>query len=152
MTDDNGKIAGSIFPQGEGPSQPNVTHAPDAIGPNLEIAIAPVGLLRCAFSVGVLMSAFYCDAQAARIIGEQFGIMADNLDAAKAEMQELLDSAEAVTDTVEADDRIQEATFEVVEEPVEEVTTEDLQAVIEEAEETNEEALNAFDEALKVKT
>lgn len=116
MSDENGFVAGSIFP-GTETHEENIQHAPDAIGPNFEIAVAPVGLLRVAVSTGVLMSAFYCDSEAARIIGAQFIEMADKLDAAHKEMQALVEAAEAQVDTVEEDDSIQEAEFvDVVEE------------------------------------
>ena len=112
MSDENGFVAGSIFPGTETPEE-NITHAPNAIGPNFEIAVAPVGLLRVAFSAGVLMSSFYCDSEAARIISTQFGEMADKLDTAHEEMRTLVEKEEITLDTAEEDDAIQEA--EVVE-------------------------------------
>lgn len=110
MSDENGFVAGSIFPDTNTPEE-NIQHAPNAIGPNFEIAVAPVGLLRVAFSAGVLMASFYCDSEAARIISTQFSEMADKLDGAHEEMRALIEKEEAKVDTVETDDNIQEAAF-----------------------------------------
>ena len=114
MTDDNGQIAGSIG------TDENITHAPEAVGPNIEFAITPVGLIRVAFSTGVVMSAFYCDATAARIVSAQFAEVADKLDAAHEQLRALNEFT--VADTVEEDDTIQEA--EVIEAVVEMVPDE----------------------------
>ena len=112
MTDDNGAVVGSIGSPNE--EEETVRHAPNAVGPNIEFAIAPVGLIRVAFAQSIVMSAFYCDSEAARIISTQFAEMADKLDAAHEQLRELQEFA--VTDTVEEDDSIQEA--EIVPEPL----------------------------------
>ena len=98
MTEDNG--AGI-------PNAPeeNIVNAPNAIGPNIEFAISPHGLLRVAFSQNLLMSAFYCDAEAARIMSKQFGEMADKLDQAHEELQRMLEVVPV--DTVEVDNTLQ---------------------------------------------
>lgn len=115
MTDDNGlKLL-----------EKEVTNAPNAVGPNIEFAIAPVGLIRVAVATNILMSAFYCDSEAARIMGRQFLEMADKLDAAHEEMKRIKESLE-VADTVEQDDTIQvvEATGTV------EVDADEFEAVL----------------------
>ena len=109
MTDDNGnsKIAGSIgVTEDDG-----TTHAPNAVGPNVEFAIAPTGLIRVSFATGILMSAFYCDSQAARIMSTLFADMADKLDEAHEQLRALNEFT--VLDTADEDDTIQEA--EIVE-------------------------------------
>ena len=87
------------------PKETIVTNAPNAVGPNCEFAISPAGLIRCAFSDSVLMSAFYVDAEAARIIGGQFTDMADRLDEAYEQLREMQQSVPQ--DTV--DNSIQDA-------------------------------------------
>lgn len=83
----------------------NITNAPTAIGPNIEFAISPHGLIRVAVAQSILMSAFYCDSQAARIIGQQFIEMADKLDQAHEELRRMTEQMEV--DTVEQDDTLQ---------------------------------------------
>lgn len=110
MSEDNGEIVGSI---GQSEQEENVTHAPNAIGPNVEFAISPQGLIRAAFAQGLIMSAFYCDSEAARIISTQFAELANKLDEAHEQLRALNEFS--VIDTVEEDDQIQEAV--VVQEP-----------------------------------
>ncbi len=121
MTEDNGQE----FPSAtdETPEE-DVTHIPNAVGPDCEFAISPQGLIRSAFSQGVIMSAFYTDAAAAREISRQFAEAADRLDEAWEQLRLLQVQAEdAAQDTQEVDLSIQDAKF-VVEEPVEEIDEE----------------------------
>ena len=71
------------------PEVEEVVNAPNAVGPNCEFAISPAGLIRCSFSDSLLMTAFYIDAEAARIIGKQFTDMADKLDQAFEQLRQM---------------------------------------------------------------
>ena len=66
-----------------------------------------------AFATDLIMSAFYCDATAARILSTQFAQIADQCDEAHIQLRAFQEAA-AAKDTVEDDDTIQEAQ-EVVE-------------------------------------
>lgn len=83
---------------------------PQAVAPNVSMQVAPNGLLRVAVGVDLIWSSFYCDATAARVIGQHFMDGADALDRAWAAYRDLTlgeatDGADADAGVIDAAER-----------------------------------------------